>query len=310
MINMISIKKNGYKLYLVLLILTLAFVFTIYLNYSFRLSNVKIEFLNPDSTLMQEDIAIRDYLHAQILGNSNTLLNFFLLNEKLITKLIRDEYQSVGNIDFDQKIYFNSLTDFGLGLYVVVVKNKEYFVGCVQDDKIDSFLVWSMLGNAEGEFYKEISQDECKSKTKLVKLILNPKSINYKDSDKKVEEPDSLSGMRVYTKEDFLVLKEILQYLQKNGFEVKNIYANELSLVEINLDNYILKINLKKMATDTIADFETISKTGKLAKYITEEKAKIEYIDLSFKDKVFYKLKNATKNDTMSSTTNAKEFLD
>ncbi len=122
--------------------------------------------------------------------------------------------------------------------------------------------------------------------------------------------------MRIYRSKDFAVLKEIISYLQKNSFEIKEIYVNELKLVDINLGDYVIKINLDRDAGQTVDDFETISRAGNLQKYINDDKDAIDYIDLTYKNKVFFKLKGAKKieeeNGIIASTTkqDANELLD
>jgi hypothetical protein len=243
-----------------------------------------------------ENQAIRQLLLTEINKHADTFIDFMLLDNKLVTKLVRDEFQTVGRIDFSRKTYFNSLGDFGVGLYAVVIKNDEYFVGCIEERNRENFLVWSMQGNSDGEFFKEVGEASCENSS-LLKFTLHPKSLFGKETEDKIDGADSLSGMRIYRQKDFANLIEIIIYLQKNSFEIRNIYVNELKLVDIDLGDYVLKINLEKLPQDTIADFETISRAGKLQKYINEDKKAINYIDLTFKDKVFFKLKGAGKSE-------------
>jgi hypothetical protein len=166
-----------------------------------------------------------------------------------------------------------------------------------------------MRGNVDGEFYEGLDYDEVNrlknsSTTKLINIDINKKVLFDAVTLRKLDEPDSLSGSRIYTNSDFKVLREILKWVQKNGFQIKNVYVDELKIVVIQTELYKIKVNLDKGYVDTVKDFETISKTGDLQKYINEDKEKINYIDLSFKDKVFFKLKNDTDNAIMSTSTN------
>jgi hypothetical protein len=162
-----------------------------------------------------------------------------------------------------------------------------------------------MLGNTEGEYYSGLDYSDTSSSATSSKLSIeiNPKVLYDTDTSKKIEEPDSLSGSRIYTLDDFKVLREIIRWVQKNGFTIKKVYVDELKIVDIYTNVYRIKINLDKGYADTVKDFETISKTGELQKYINDEKDKISYIDLSYKNKVFYKFKSDVKISTSTATT-------
>lgn len=310
------IKKISYKIYAILFALFFVLAVSVYINYSFGVRNIEIEFFENSQNL-QENQDIKNYIEREVRKNSATLLNIILLDNNLITKLTRDEYELVNRIDIDKKLYFNSFKDFGVKLYAVVIKNDEFLFACVEEKSRENFLVWSMLGNSDGEFYKEVSEGVCEPDYKssepkpLLKFVVHPKSLFSKLDQEKVSGADSLSGMRIYRSKDFAVLKEIISYLQKNSFEIKEIYVNELKLVNINLGDYIIKVNLDRDAGQTIDDFETISRAGKLQKYINDDKDAIDYIDLTYKNKVFFKLKGAKKIeeengiiiDTSNSTT-------
>ena len=183
----------------------------------------------------------------------------------------------------------------------MVTKNKEFFYGCVPESS--EFLITCMYGNEFGEFFKEFFETDVNNK--LIKFEVDAKVLLTSGEEKK--DFDSLSGTRIYKEADFLILKEIYLWLQKNGFEVEKIIVGELKIVKFVNRNYIVIVSLDKGYLETLKDFEIVSKAGKLEKYINEEQDKIDYIDLSFKNKVFWKLKNGFENDTesaiMSSTT-------
>lgn len=309
-------KKISWKIYLSVFVVLLLISSLVYINLKFGASKIEVEFFDTE-ILSAENLEIKGYIEREVVKNSGTLSDLFMLDNSLITKLVRDEYALVNRIDIVKKPYFNNLQDFGIKLYAVVIKNDEYFYVCVENKSRENFLVWSMLGNNDGEFYKEIPQEECESKArKLLRFTVDPKALFSKLDQEKVSGADSLSGMRIYRSKDFAVLKEIISYLQKNSFEIKEVYVNELKLVNINLGDYILKINLDRDPKQTIDDFETVSRAGKLQKYINDDKAAIDYIDLTFKSKVFFKLKGDKKieeeNGIIATTTkqDANELLD
>jgi hypothetical protein len=156
-----------------------------------------------------------------------------------------------------------------------------------------------MSGNVDGAYYKDFTEGEDGN----LDIEINPKVLYDAKTNVKVLVPDSLSGTRIYTREDFKILREILKWVEKNGFEVKKVYVDELKIVDIYTDFYKIKISLDKGYVNTVKDFEIISRTGNLQKYINDDKEKVDYVDLSYKNKVFYKLKNEVENVKMSTST-------
>lgn len=287
----------GLKFWSFFSVIVLILSLLVFANFSLKVNKVNIDFLDSHATDQQtinENREIKNYLEQQIRKEANSFIKYLFLNKSLITKLVRDEYQIVDEIHFAKKI--------NLDLNVKVSKNDEFFYTCVDEDQ--GFLVRCMMGNSNGSFFKEVNDDF--ESDEVLKFKINNKVLHNKYTQDKSEELDSLSGTRIYTESDFSVLKEMLKWLQKNGFQIEELYIDELKIVNIKTDFYVLKVSLDKGYLDTIKDFETISRTGKLQEAINEDKESIEYIDLSFKNKVFFKLKNQLendiKNDTMSTT--------
>jgi cell division septal protein FtsQ len=270
-------------------------ILLIYLNYFFSVKNINISFF--DNT--PDNIEIKSFTENQLRSNSGTFLNYIFLDEDMITEKVHKEFPIISKVKIAKSL--------NRDLVVTVSKNEEFFYTCVGEDS--GFLVRCMRGNTDGEFYEGLDYDTVNilknsSSTKLVNIDVNKKVLFDAVTHKKLDEPDSLSGSRIYAIEDFKVLREILRWVQKNGFQVKNVFVDELKIVEIQTDLYKVKVSLDKGYVDTVKDFETISKTGALKNYISDDKEKINYIDLSYKDKVFFKLKNDTENAIMSTTTN------
>jgi hypothetical protein len=269
----------------------------------FKLQSVNFTFFDTN----QENSEIKDFTDTILRQESNSLLSYLFLDEDYVFDKVHEEFKIVSSVKISK--------NFHLGLNVVISKNQEFFYTCVPEES--NFLVKCMKGNLLGEYYSGMTSET----SGLVNIEIDPKVLFDTKTSKKIEEPDSLSGSRIYNLEDFKVLREILRWVQKNGFQIKKVYVGELKIVDIYTDFYKIKISLDKSFVDTVKDFETISKTGNLQKYINDDKEKISYIDLSYRNKVFYKLKsdeknnfeNATKTDIMSTTsssTYAKEFLD
>ena len=256
-------------------------ILLIVLNYQLKVKNINIEILGDSP----ENPEIESFIEKTVRNKANTFVNLIFLNQDNLTKEVHDEYEVVGGIEMSK--------NYKLDVNLVVKKNEEFFYTCVPEE--EGFLVSCMLGNLNGEFYKEISTSTEGSR---FELGLNPKVLFDIKENKKIESPDSLSGARIYTKQDFFVLREIINWLEKNGFSIKKVYVDELKIVDITTKDYVLKVSLDKGYVDTVKDFELISRTGKLQEYINEKRDRLDYIDLSFKNKVFYKLKGGTATTT------------
>lgn len=273
-------------------LLFIVFVFgIIYLNFYFKIRNVNYTFFDEKS----ENVDIQNFTSDLLQKQANNFLSFLFVDENDVYEKLHREFPIVSKVKISK--------NFSMNMNVVVSKNEEFFYTCVGEDS--GFLVKCMIGNTDGEYYSGMDYDSTSTiaTSSKISIEINPKVLFDMDTDKKIEEPDSLSGARIYTKEDFRVLREILKWVQKNGFEVQKVYVDELKIVDISTDHYKIRASLDKGYVDTIKDFETISKTGDLQKYINDDKGKINYIDLSYKNKVFFKLKSDTKTDIMSTTT-------
>jgi len=272
--------KAGIYIFLVISILA----GLVYLNFFLKVRNINIEFFDEKS----ENNEIKEYLNKELRSKANNFLGYLFLDEEELAAKTHGEYFMVSGIEISK--------NFRLDLSVAVRKNQEFFYTCIPEE--EGFLVNCMLGNIDGVYYKEIDvADE-----KKINIELNKKALYGGATSKKIENPDSLSGTRIYTKEDFLTLREIINWMLKNGYNIKKVYVDELRIVDIYTDFYKLKVSLDKGYSETVKDFELISKTGDLQKYINEDRASLEYIDLSYKNKVFYRLKGE-KPDLETSTT-------
>jgi DNA-binding transcriptional MerR regulator len=292
--NFIAGKKKAnyfnYKSLVIIFSIILVIFGLVFLNFHFKVKNISIEFFDQ----VTENQDIKNYTEDLARKNANNLLSYIFLDEDMLKKLIRDEFKIVGGVKISKS--------YNLNLGITISKNQEFFYTCVPEET--GFLVRCILGNVDGEYYKEISDtDIAGEKLNKVSIEINANALYDLETNRKNEVPDSLSGNRIYTKEDFVVLREIINWMQKNGFKITKIYVDDLKIVDVYTDQYKIKVSLEKGYVDTVKDFELISRAGKLQKYINEKKEDLEYIDLSYKDKVFFKLKNATQNDIMSTTT-------
>lgn len=267
----------------------------IYFNNHFKVRNINVTFFD-DKT---ENSDIKNFTQNLVQQNADTFLKYIFLSEDDMTKKVHGEFEIVSSVDISK--------NFNMDLNVVVTKNEEFFYTCVPDSL--GFLAPCMLGNTDGEYYAQLdatnySDSSTTASTTVpvdpekIRIDINPKVLYDANTSQQIDSPDSLSGARIYTDEDFKVLREMLKWVQKEGFTIKKVYVDELKIVSIYTDEYIIKISLDKGFVDTVRDFELISRTGNLEKYINDDKNKIDYIDLSYKNKVFYKLKGATQTST------------
>jgi len=258
----------------------------IYLNFYLKVRNINIEFFDEKA----ENQEIKEYLNNILRDEAGSLFGYLFLDKESLTTKTHGEYFMVSGLEVSK--------NFKLDLSVSVMKNQEFFYTCIPEEV--GFLVNCMLGNVDGMYYKEIEEAD----EKKINIEVNTKVLYNAATSKKIESPDSLSGTRIYTKEDFLILREMINWMLKNGYNIKRIYVDELRIVSIYTDFYMLKISLDKGYSETVKDFELISKTGDLQKYINEDKSRLEYIDLSYKDKVFYRL-NGSSTEAETGTTTA-----
>jgi hypothetical protein len=236
----------------------------------------------------KENPEIQNFVSILVKKEAWTLYNYLTLDDELISKLVHDEYEEVESVKISKQ--------FPLSYKISVTKNDKYFYTCIPEEV--GFLIRCMFGNSSGAFYKESNENES-----VLKVDVDLKALRDVRDGERLETSESLSGTRIYTREDFRVLKEILNWLQKNEFTLKKVVVNDLKIVDIETSDYMLKVSLDKGFVETVKDFELISKTGKLETYINDKRGELKYIDLSYPNRVFFKLKNNTENDIMSTAT-------
>jgi hypothetical protein len=297
--NFVSSKKNknrfGLKLFFIIFFLLAILFAAIFANITYKVRNINFTFFDEK----RQNQELKVYVENILRNKANTFLGYLFIDESEIVTAARREFQIVSDIKIAKSL--------NLDLNVVVTKNEEFFYTCVGEET--GFLARCMVGNVNGVYYSSMDNPDYSSSTsstteRLIKIDINTKVLFDPLTSKKIEEPDSLSGSQIYTSEDFKVLREIIKWVQKNGFKIEKVYVDELHIVDIYTDYYKIKISLDKGYVETVKDFETISKAGNLQKYINEDKEAISYIDLSYNNKVFYKLKKDIKVNDKSNLEN------
>lgn len=208
--------------------------------------------------------------------------NVFRLSEAHIEEGLKDTFEDVKEVTLDRT---------WKGLVKVVVRvYKPAFVGC---EKERQFLISCMYAESDGVFYKEAAGEVEDAKTHAVYFFEFEKdALALAESDKDTLEnrlsSDSLVGMRLYTEEEMKKIFALLSYFERNGYVVKSVQLKALNIMEITTNKYTFVLSLEKGFDETIKDLEVFSNNEATKKVLSNPD--LERIDLSFKDKVFYKL--------------------
>lgn len=283
-------KNTLIKWALLVFLVTMIIVGTIFANKHLKVASVNITFFDQE----KENIDIKNFAENFIKQNSNTLFDFLFLNSNTLTKKLHEEFPIVDTVEINKNI--NMSAD------LVIIKNQKFFSTCMDGDQ---FLVRCALGNQAGSFYQEINSTA--SDTLNIQIV--PEAIYDTQTEVRLESPDSISLNRIYTKADFANLREVINYFKKS-YAVSRSEVGKLKVAKIYLNDFYIVINMTRSYIDTVKDFEIISRTGELKDYLNDKPKEILYVDLSYKNKVFFKLKsnleNPTKDDSMSTSTDAR----
>lgn len=186
------------------------------------------------------------------------------------------------------------------------------FVGC---DKERQFLISCMYSEADGVLYKEAEGDYKDAENLGIYFFeIDREALSFVDQKKNTLNEklniDSLEGMRVYSPEDMRAVFALLSYFSKVGYHIKKVELKGLRILELTTDKYIFVLSLQKGYDETVKDYEIFANNEETKKVL--QKPDLEVIDLSYKNKIFYKIhfeatSTATKTDittpTISTTT-------
>jgi hypothetical protein len=201
--------------------------------------------------------------------------NFLLISKNKVEKHIKQNFPDISKISIKRNL--------NTSLEVLVYRQASLFYSCDE-----SFVVTCALGNAEGEYYKELDNRE-KADKNIFEIKTDIENLNKKDID-------TFIGNTLLDKEKFLLLLELKKYFDKIDFKVSKIEINKLKIAKFYINNYFVEspdfyisVSLDKSYVDTIRDFEAILSSVEFGGVLKNKNSNLQYLDLSFKDKVFYK---------------------
>ena len=202
--------------------------------------------------LIHEEIFKDDYLFLP--GN-----NALLLNKSRLSTAVLFSYPQIKDLNFKK----TRLDELNLELKV----RQPFFLFCKKNGEC-------FLADKEGFIYAR--DDKAKnSLTKVYSYRLDKSSdLIIKDLPLRASLPS----------EDFSLLIKIKEILRKNNLRVKEIYFNADGQIKIVLDNFYIKAHKKDLA-------ELKNMTYLIKNLNEKEIEELDYVDLRFKDRIYYKFK-------------------
>lgn len=227
--------------------------------------------------------------------------NIFRLSENKVEESLKDNFEDIKGVTLDRT--WNGL------MKVTVRTYKPAFVGCEKDRQ---FLISCMYAESDGIFYKEAAGEAEDARLHGVYFFeFDKDALALVESDKDTLEnrlnSDSLVGMRLYSQEEMKKIFALLSYFERNGYFIKDVQIKGLKVVDISTSKYTFVLSLSKGFDETIKDFEAFSSNEATKKVLSNPD--LERIDLSFKDKVFYKLHVVATSTVLASTTSTTTLL-
>jgi hypothetical protein len=227
--------------------------------------------------------------------------NIFRLSESQMEESLKDNFEDVKEVTLDR-------TWSGL-IKATVHAYKSAFVGCEKDRQ---FLISCMYAESDGIFYKEAAGEAEDARLHGVYFFeFDKDALALVESDKDTLEnrlnSDSLVGMRLYSQEEMKKIFALLSYFERNGYFIKEVQIKGLKVVDIGTSKYTFVLSLTKGFDETIKDFEAFSSNEATKKVLLNPD--LERIDLSFKDKIFYKLHVVATSTVLASTTSTTTLL-
>jgi cell division septal protein FtsQ len=301
-------KKGRFKyklkifLYISFCVLLFALFCAIFLSSLFRVGSLKIN-INGDLGAVSSESRLS--LEEILLGK-----NILFLNEDKVRDYLNSQYKNIQSINFSKSL--SREIEIDVKLYEVK------FIGCVLEE---GFLIPCMYADVNGIFFKEYEVDiekenlekemiaEAKSKN-IYYVEISAKALNYIKEDKvraDQKEIDSIVDTRLYNEKQIFALLQYVKWLESMNYKIQKIKAGNLQIIEIKTDKFNFKISLNKSFAETVSDFE-VMQSQDFFKDILQNSLdinyksldRLEYIDLSFRDKVFYKQKMLEKVEIKS----------
>lgn len=219
--------------------------------------------------------------------------NIFRLSESRIEAGLKDNFEDIKEVILDRT---------WKGLVKVTVRSyKPAFVGC---EKEREFLISCMYAESDGVFYKEaVGEAEDARLQGIYFFEFDKDTLALAETDKDTLgnrlSSDSLVGMRLYSQEEMKKIFALLSYFERNDYDIKFVHIKGLKLMEITTSKYTFLLSLEKGFDETVKDLEIFTNNEATKKILSNPD--LERIDLSFKDKIFYKLKVVATTSTSTS---------
>lgn len=236
-----------------------------------QVKKFEVRFVDENKNTENLEISIQKYLDKENIINKN----FLFLNKNNLEKYLKEEFHDISKISISRKINSN--------LYILVYKHKAFFYSCNDD-----FVIGCAYGDEDGMYYKELE-----NKAEIGNIIEIETSIKNFDGEKNT---DTFIGNKILSPEKFNLLKELKKYFEKQNIRIDKIKIDEFQTVSFfsstyftNSIDFYLKVSLNKSFVETVKDFETLEKSVEFGNVLKNKNSNLLYLDLSFKDKVFYK---------------------
>jgi hypothetical protein len=246
----------------------------------FKIKSIKIS-INGEVNNIPIDSRVE--LEEMLLGK-----NILFISENSIRNNLINKYKNIQNVYLDR--HFDKTVEVRVKLYEVK------YVGCVPDE---GFLIACMYADINGVFFKEsdidLSSDnlsqQIKEKVKdqgLYYIDVSKSALSQITTGKDGKDIDSLVSTRLYDEAKMYKLLQYIRWVEGLNYLIDKIEAKELNVVKIKTNKSSFLVSLDKSYVDTLTEYESLESQDFFSKI---EKEKLEQIDLSFKDKIFYKEK-------------------
>ncbi len=202
--------------------------------------------------------------------------NFLFLNKDKLEKYLQDNFDDISKISLRRNI--------NTSLSILIYTNKPTFFSCNSD-----FAVECVLGNSDGVYYKEL-ENKADVDSRVLEIDTDIKNFQGEKNT------DTFIGNRLLTESKFKLLFEIKKYFDQSDFKISKINIDQLEVASFFVpsyfaasENFNIRISLNKSFVETVKDFETLEKSVEFGNILKNKNSNLQYLDLSFKDKVFYK---------------------
>ena len=266
------IKKKRNRKYLYgTFFIAVFFIFILVSNSSFvRINNIVINSADSESESQNIKTSIDEYLgkkHAFVLSNNN----IFYLSKKRLSKTLFENHSDIEDFSIRKSGLHNISIDIKTRTPVFKISSLENtYIGTLGYVYKDSLFSTTTINISESEF--DISSGQSDKKT-----------YDFENSISEKLDEESFSNLLFATKE-----------LKNKNFFIREIVVhpyNDASFIVTDGGGEI-RVNLLDNQDDVFSVFSSAKKVEPLRNHIIKKLNDLEYIDLRFGNKVFFKFKN------------------